>query len=109
MIIQKEQKDAFFVELQDAVDRVAASNTLVLAGDFKAQVGAEDPQQWHGCLGRFSLKRKTMRTSDMALRLLDFCVANGLVLRNTFFDHKDIHLATWTGLRSAQAKAMLSC
>ena len=50
-----------------------------------------------------------MRTSDMALWLLDFCVANALVLRNTFFDHRDIHLATWTGLRSAQAKAMLNC
>ena len=44
----EEQKDAFFVELQHAIDRVAARNTLVLAGDFNAQVGAEDPQQWHG-------------------------------------------------------------
>ena len=118
----EEQKDAFFVELQHAIDRVAARNTLVLAGDFNAQVGAEDPQQWHGCLGKFALKKKSMRTSGMALRLLDFCVANGLVLRNTFFDHKDIQLATWTGpgdrnanqidflvMRRTQAKAVLNC
>ena len=118
----EDQKDAFFVELQHAVDRVAARNTLVLAGDFNAQVGAEDPQQWHGCLGKFALKRDTLRTSGMAIRLLDFCVANNLVLRNTFFDHKDIHLATWTGpgdrnanqidfliMRREQAKAMLNC
>ena len=45
-----------------------------------------------------------------------------LVLRNTFFDHKDIHLATWTGpgdrnadqidlmvMRRAQAKAIVNC
>ena len=49
-------------------------------------------------------------------------MANDLVLRNTFFDHKDIHLATWTGpgdrnanqidfmvMRREQARAMLNC
>ena len=54
--------------------------------------------------------------------LLYFCVANDLVLRNTFFDHKDTHLATWTGpedrnanqidfmvMRREQARAMLNC
>ena len=75
----EEQKDAFFVDLQHAIDRVAARIPLVLAGDFNAQVGAEDPQQWHDCLGSFALKKKSMRTSGMALRLLHFCVANGLV------------------------------
>ena len=117
-----EQKDAFFVGLQHAIDRVGARITLVLAGDSNAQVGAEDPQQWHGCLENFALKKKSMRTSGMALRLLDFCVAKVLALRNTFFNHKDIHLATWTGpgdrnanqidilvMRRTQAKAMLNC
>ena len=40
------QEDAFFVELQSGIDIVAARNTLVLAIDCNAQVGAEDPQQW---------------------------------------------------------------
>ena len=74
----EEQKDTFFVEVQHAIDRVAARNTLVLAGDFNAKVGVADPQQWHGCLGDFALKKKSMRTSGMALWLLDFCVANAL-------------------------------
>ena len=52
----EEQKDTYFVELQHVLDRVAARSTLVLADDFNAQVGAEDPQQWHGCLGRFCLE-----------------------------------------------------
>lgn len=47
----EEQKDTFCVQLQHACDRVAARNTMGLAGDFNAQVGAENPQQWHGCLG----------------------------------------------------------
>ena len=63
-----------------------------------------------------------MRTSGMALRLPDFCVTVVLVLRNTFFDHKDMYLATSTGpgdrnanqidfwvMRRTQAKAMLNC
>ena len=37
------QKNAFFVELQSAIDKVAARNILVPAGDFTAQVGAKDP------------------------------------------------------------------
>ena len=117
----EEHKDAFFVELQSASDIVAARNTLVPAGDFNAQVDAKDPQQWHGCLGKFALKRDTLRTSGMAMHLLDFCVANDLVLRNTFFAHKDIHLATcgpgdrnahqidYLVMRREQAKAMLNC
>lgn len=72
--------------------------------------------------GKFALIRETLRMSGMAMRLLDFCVANNLVLRKTLFDHKDIHLATWTGpgdrnanqidfmvMRREQAKAMLNC
>lgn len=41
----EEQKDTFYVELQNAIDRalVAARNTLVPFGDFDAQVGAENP------------------------------------------------------------------
>ena len=75
-----------------------------------------------GCLWKFALKRDTLCTSGMAMRLLNFCVANDLVLRKSFFDHKDVHLATWTGpgdrnanqsdftvMRRGQARAMLNC
>ena len=39
----EEQKDTLYGELQSPIDRVAARNTLVLVGDFDAQVGAENP------------------------------------------------------------------
>ena len=67
----EEQKDAFFIELQSVIDIVAAKYTLLLAGRFNAQVGTEDPQQWHGCPGKLALKRNTLGTSSMAMRLLD--------------------------------------
>jgi len=56
--LSRRAKDPLLFELQHAVDRVAARNTLILAGDFNAQVHAEDPQPWHGCLGDFILTRK---------------------------------------------------
>ena len=65
----EEHMDAFFVELGSAID-IAARNTLVLAGDCNAQVGAEDPRHWHGSLGKSALKGDTLRTSGMAMRLL---------------------------------------
>ncbi len=39
----EEQKDTFYGELQSAIDRVVARNTLVFVGDLDAQVGAENP------------------------------------------------------------------
>lgn len=116
------EKDNFYSELQSAVDKVPARDVLIVGGDFNAQVGAEQPSHWNGCLGSFALKRDNIRTNDMGTRLLDFCSSNELVLRNTFFDHKRIHLATWTGpgdlhsnqidfliIRRAQARLMTNC
>ncbi len=116
------EKDNFYSELQSAVDTVPARDVLIVGGDFNAQLGAEQPSHWNGCLGEFALKRDNYFTTDLGTRLLDFCSANDLVLRNTFFDHKRIHLATWTGpgdrhsnqidfmiIRRAQARLMSNC
>ena len=96
--------DVVFVELQMAVVILAVRNTVVLDVDFNGQVGAEDPQQLACSPGIFALKRDTLRTSGMVMHLLDPCVANNLVLINTFFDHKDKCPATWwTGLGDRNA------
>jgi hypothetical protein len=47
---------------------------------------------------KFALKREGLVSRSTANSLLEFCCANALVLINTFFDHKRIHLATWTAL-----------
>ncbi len=41
-----EQKDIFYNELQDAVDRVPSKDVLIFEGDFNAQLGAEYPAEW---------------------------------------------------------------
>jgi hypothetical protein len=75
--------------------RWCASQAYV--GHFNAQVGAEQPDHWHGCLEKFALKREGLVTQSLATRLLEICCANALVLPNTFFDHQKIRSATWTG------------
>ena len=92
-----EQKGIFYSELQEAVDRVPSRDVLIIAGDFNAQLGAEHSADWQGCLGLFALKKPRLRTSHNSLRLLTFCVENGIVVRSSFNQHKDIHLATWIG------------
>ncbi len=51
------EKDNFYSELQSAVDAVSARDVLILGGDFNAQVGAEHPDHWNGCLGSFALRK----------------------------------------------------
>ena len=104
-----EQKDTFYSELQDAVDRVPSRDILIIARDFNAQLGAEHPAEWQGNLGLFALKKPRLRTSDNSLRLLIFCVENGIVIRSTFFQHKNIHLATWIGPAGDRANQMTFC
>ena len=91
------EKDTFYSEVQEALDRSSSRDLLLMGGDFNAQVGAEDPHSWQGSLGKFALHKASLKSNDMTQRLLNFCVSNELVLRNTFFDHKRIHLATWRG------------
>lgn len=76
---------------------------LIIAGDFNAQLGAEHPADWQGSLGPFALKKQNLRTDDNSMRFFTFCIENGLVVRSTFFQHKTIHLATWTGPSGAHA------
>ena len=98
-----EYKDIFYNELQTDVDRVPSRDVLIIARDFNAQLGAEHLAEWQMSLGLFALKKPRLRTDDNSLRLLTFCVENGIVVRSTFFQHKDIHLATWIGLAGDRA------
>ena len=84
-----EDKDAFYLLLQAAIDKVPSRDTLVLVGDFNAQLGGESSKLWQGHLGKFVLPKD--RVTDNGQRLLTSCVANGLVVRSTF---SDIHLGS---------------
>ncbi len=62
-----------------------------LWGDFNAELGCE-AQLWGGAIGRFGLSAPT---TDNGTRLLHLCMANNLVVTDTIFQHKPVHLPTW--------------
>ena len=87
-------KEGFYSSLQSYADSVPVRDKLIIAGDFNAQLGGQDRLAWDGALGQFCLGS---RVTDNGTRLLSFCAANHMAVRNTFFQQKSIHLATWAG------------
>ena len=87
---QEAQKNAFYEQLQSTLDNIPKQDVLVLMGDFNAKIGS-DHRHWHGVLGKHGIGG----VSDNGLRLLEFCALNGLVITNSFFQHKAIHKYTW--------------
>ena len=68
-----------------------ASDIVIVAGDFNAQVGRLSSSE-RNIGGRFSLD--TRRTNN-GERLLDFCSKHNLYLVSTNHRHKKTHQATW--------------
>ena len=89
------EKEVFYDSLQLCFAQVPVRDKVIIAGDFNAQLGGQARSTWLGILGKFCLGE---RVTDNGTRLLSFCAANELVVRNTFFEQKTIHLATWVGL-----------
>ena len=86
----EEDKDIFYRELQAVVDLTPSTDLLVVAWDRNARTGLADENTRH-ILGRFA--HGTWCGNDD--RLVNFAVANHLVVTNTRFQHPPRHLVTW--------------
>ena len=86
-IVQK-----FMDNLQDTVDKIPASDVLMLLGDFNARVGSSgDDDLWLGVRGRHGVGV----CNEAGERFLEFCALNQFSIMNTWFEKKQHHLATW--------------
>lgn len=85
------QSPLFYSQLQDAINSTPPSHQLLLLGDFNAKVG-QQAEQWAGCIGRFGQPGSPCNNGNL---LLTLCASNGLLVADTVFQHKDIHLRTW--------------
>jgi len=92
-------KDEFYVKLQDTVGRVARGDLLIVMGDLNARVG-DETDIWGEVLGRYGEEI----CNENGRRLLQFSSEHNLLIANTWFPHKKIHMYTWEcrgrGLRS---------
>ena len=84
-------KNQFFAGLNDLLHLRKASDIVIFAGDFNAQVGCHSASEGN-IGGRFSLN--TWLT-DNGERLLDFCSKHGYYFVSTNHRHKKSHLVTW--------------
>ena len=90
-------KDAFFQDLQKAIDDTSKSDLVFLLGDFNARVGS-DWKTWSRVIGSEGVGEG----NESGLKLLEFCSRNGLCITNTYFAHKPHHKTTWMHPRSKQ-------
>ena len=86
-----EVKDAFYDQLQTAVQSVHAHDILLILGDLNAKVGSDNTWREH-VMGKHGIGT----INDNGERLADFCEENNLLIGGTLFQHKHIHKTTWT-------------
>ena len=86
-----EVKDAFYDQLQTAVESVHAHDLLLILGDLNAKVGSDNTGREH-VMGKHGIGT----INDNGERLADFCEENNLLIGGTLFQHKHIHKTTWT-------------
>ena len=83
-------KDAFYEELQHAIDKVPRRDILIVAGDWNARTGKPDTNSQY-CVGKFGLGQRC----NNGERLVDFASYNRLSVVSTRFQHPKKHLLTW--------------
>ncbi|KAK2187090.1 hypothetical protein NP493_179g01048 [Ridgeia piscesae] len=86
----KEDKEDWYEQLQQAVAKVSQYDMLLIIGDMNAKVGSDNSNceramGKHGC----------GVMNDNGERLVDYCLNNNYVIGGTIFAHRDIHKLTW--------------
>ena len=74
-------------------DRVPPGDILVVMGDFNACVGNRETESdvWREVRGRHGLGS----CNEAGKKFLEFCAINNFIIMNTWFEKRQVHLATW--------------
>ena len=83
-----EERESFYVELTDCVERLERMGNVVVLGDLNARVG-DVPVP--GVVGRYGVPGR----NESGERMLEMCVEREMVVMNTWFEKKNIHKYTW--------------
>ena len=76
------EKDLFYTQLQDTIDKVRdQTRHIVIMGDWNSRIG-RNVERGHGSM-RLHGGEKAINTNGE--RMIDFCIANDLLIGNTFF------------------------
>ncbi|XP_014788015.1 craniofacial development protein 2 [Octopus bimaculoides] len=88
---EEADKDAFYDQLQDALDDAPHHDLVLLTGDFNAK----STRNQQGYEHVISPNGTATDTSSNSERLVSFCSTNGLVIGNTYFEQKWIYKEMW--------------
>lgn len=81
-------KDEFWEKLTDVSENT--TGRLIILGDMNSRVGKRTGNVSHDVIGKYGEEH----TNNNGRRLIDFCLQNELIITNTFYQHKSIHMYT---------------
>ena len=85
----EEEIEAFYGEIQNAIDSANLQDVKIIMGDFNAKVGCDVPVK--GVTGKHGLGE----CNERGQRLIDFCIDNKLTITNTMYQHHPRRKYTW--------------
>ncbi|RXN33787.1 craniofacial development 2 [Labeo rohita] len=90
LLAEPAEKDKFYTDLHNLLQRTPADDKVIILGDFNARVG-RDSEAWQGVLGKHGVGS----CNDNGHLLLEFCAEQQLSITNTIFQQKDSRKTTW--------------
>ncbi|KAI3874317.1 hypothetical protein MKX03_019465 [Papaver bracteatum] len=102
--VSEDAKQKFWEDLNGLVRGVPSSERLIIGGDFHGRVGSSR-EGFHRVHGGFGYGDK----NQVGEEILNFALANDLMVANTFFKKKQSHIVTFSnGQNSSQINFFLA-
>lgn len=82
--------DEFWKSMNVVLDECDENERVIMLGDFNSWVGVQR-DGYESVLGKFG----DVRVNENGRYLLDVCLERNLIVSNSMFRHKEIHMYTW--------------
>jgi len=94
---EEEIKEQFYEELHRTQDRVPKQDVVIIMGNMNAKLGKE--KVFSQVIDRHNLYNISNENGEI---VANYAISNGMFLISTNFQHKKIHIGTWTSPEGRQ-------
>ena len=84
-----EEKDRFYEQLQEEIDKIRQNEEVIVMGDLNGHVG-HITEGYEQVIGHHGIGQRITKGD----RILKFCNSNGMKIMNTYFLHRESHKYT---------------